>query len=105
MFSDLVVPVLRVNMCLPTSNACVPLSTEHRTLLPCKAVALKMIFNREVKHPCSTDIPRAAILPPLQIIVIIVSIKSLLVSAISPPEQLSRAVPSQAVASPHTVHS
>ena len=100
-----VVPVVRVNMSLPTSDACVPLSTEHRTLLPCKAVALKVTFNREVKHPCLTDTPRAAILPPLQNIVIIGSIKSLLVRAISPPEQLPRAVPSQAVASPHTVHS
>jgi hypothetical protein len=92
-------------MCLPTSNACVPLSTEHLTLLPCKAVVLKVIFNREVKHPSSTDIPRAAILPPRQIMVIIGSVKSLLVRIISPPEQLLRAVPSQAVAGPHTVHS
>ena len=43
--------------------------------------------------------------PLLHIIVCIGSIKSLLVSAISLPEQLSRAVPSHAVASPQTVHS
>ena len=92
-------------MCLPTSDACVPSSTEHCTLLPCKAVALKVTFNRDVKHPSSTIIPRAAILPSLQIIVCIGAIKSLLVSTISPPKQLPSAVPSQAVASPHTVHS
>ena len=99
------IPVLRVKVSLPTSDECVPLSAEHLTLVPCNTVALKVIFNWEVKHPFSTDIPRAAILPPLQIIGCIGATKSLLVSAISPPEQLPRAVPSQAVARSHTVHS
>ena len=96
--------MLRANTYCPICDACVPLSTEHLTVLPCK-VTLKVIFNRDVRQPSSTEIPCAATVPPLQNIVRIGSIKSWVVSAISPPEQLSRAVPSHAVASPQTVHS
>ena len=64
-----------------------------------------MIFNCDVRQPSSTE-PCAVTVPPLQITAgCIGSTKSRLVSAISPPEQLSRAVPSQAIASPQTVHS